>query len=193
MNMLILMRKFLFIILLGITACVSDAERQEALYRYESLIRNQCSQTLAFPIGTHSFIDCRRFYNDWFASLEIDTHSLSNSKAKYLEDLVVSLNQTCRIYWGGADIVPDELWRCIQDRAKLETSVFRHQKQLDEQEDILLRKIATGKAEANERVLWQERVEAERQKVAREKGKRIDQVKCRTIKKMNGDLKVRCR
>ena len=69
----------------------------------------------------------------------------------------------------------------------------KHEKELKEQEEMLTRSIAAGQKEANDDARLQARIDAERERVARETGKNPKKIYCTTSTKSNGYIKVKCK
>ena len=68
-----------------------------------------------------------------------------------------------------------------------------HQKELQEREDVLTRSIANGQKDADAERRLQDRIDAEREWVAKEKKKKPSKVKCKTYEKSNGYIQVKCK
>ena len=70
---------------------------------------------------------------------------------------------------------------------------YKRQKELKEQEDMLTRSISAGQKQANENTQLQERIDAERMRVAKETGKNPKKIECTTRTYSNGYIKVKCK
>lgn len=181
------------LICLGLAACVSEQEQREAAYRYEQTMRNQCEHTLGFTAGTQGYMECRMFYDKVLKHANLGTGSWSFSKAQQVQNRIDSTTTTCRNYWGRDNMAQSALWACIKDREQEAIDEAIHQKELKEKEEMLTRAIATGQKEANDDNRLQERIEAERERVAKETGKNPKKIKCKTYNKSNGYIQVKCK
>ena len=70
---------------------------------------------------------------------------------------------------------------------------LKHEKELKEQEEMLTRSIAAGQKEANDASKLQDRIDAERERVAKETGKNPKKIECKTYNKSNGYIQVKCK
>lgn len=188
------MKKLLFILsVFSLLGCVSPEERAAAKYRIEQTLKTQCSQTLGFAAGTSQYMQCQMFYEDmfdiWNVSLSYPSFYDSNRLARSIQEQ----NATCIRYWGNTNIDKKALWSCVYQLGQEAIEEKAHQKELEEQEEMLTRSIAAGQTQANENARLQERIDAERERVAKETGKPPKKVKCKTYRKSNGYIQVKCK
>ena len=175
-----------------ISACVSEQEQREATYRYEEVMRNQCEHTLGFPSGTEGYMNCRMFYDEVLKYANMNG-TKSFSRVSQIQNRIESTNAECRRYWGQEGMTRSALWSCIQKKENDFIDEALHQKELEEKEDVLTRSIASGQKDADAERRLQDRIDAERERVAKEKGKRPSKVKCKTYNKSNGYIQVKCK
>ena len=175
-----------------ISACVSEQEQREATYRYEEVMRNQCGQTLGFPSGTEGYMNCRMFYDEVFEYAGLNG-TKSFSRVGQIQKRIEERNNECRRYWGQDGITRSALWSCIQKKENAFIDEAIHQKELKEKEEMLSRSIASGQKDADAEARLQARIDAERDRVAAETGKRPSKVKCKTYEKSNGYIQVKCK
>ena len=188
------MKKVALILLcIGLTGCVSEQERRESLYRYEQVMRNQCEHILGLPAGTQGYMECRMFYDKVMKYADIDTDYMSFSKVQQVQNRIDATTQKCQSYWGRDNMAKSALWACIKAREQEAIDEAIHQKELREQEEMLTRAIADGQKEANDDNRLQERIDAERERVAKETGKNPKKIKCKTYNKSNGYIQVKCK
>ena len=186
-------RIILFLVGIGLTSCVNEQERRESAYRFEQTMRNQCEHTLGFPAGTQGYMECRMFYDKVLKYADIDTNYMSFSKAQQIQNRIDATTNKCLSYWGRDNMAKSSLWSCIKDQGQEAIDEAIHQKELKEQEDMLTRAIASGQKEANDDNRLQERIDAERERVAKETGKNPKKIKCKTYNKSNGYIQVKCK
>lgn len=186
-------KMFLLMTCLTLGACVSEQEQRESMYRYEETMRNQCEHALGFRTGTQGYMNCRVFYDEYLDSLGYSTSSMSFSRAQTIQRQVDALNNQCSRYWGQEGISGQYLWNCVQMFGNKQIEQAKHEKELKEQEEMLTRSIAAGQKEANDDARLQERIDAERERVARETGKNPKKIYCTTSTKSNGYIKVKCK
>ena len=175
-----------------LSACVSEQEQREASYRYEEVMRNQCEHTLGFSAGTEGYMNCRMLYDE-VLQYEGLTGTMSFSRVTRIQNRIESTNATCRRYWGQDGITRSALWSCIQKKEEAFIDEAIRQKELKEREEMLTRSIASGQKDADAERRLQERIDAERDRVAQETGKRPSKVKCKTYEKSNGYIQVKCK
>ena len=188
------MKKMLLLMTcLPLLGCVSEQEQRESLYRYEETMRNQCEHVLGFRTGTQNYMNCRVFYDEYLEATGHATSYMSFSKAQSIQREVDDLNNQCSRYWGQEGISGQYLWSCIQVFGNKQIEQAKREKELKEQEEMLTRSIAAGQKEANDDARLQERIDAERERVARETGKKLKKVKCTTRTQSNGYIKVKCK
>lgn len=189
------MKKYLSLILpcLMLVGCVSEQEQRESMYRYEETMRNQCAHTLGFSVGTQNYMNCRMFYDEYLPAVGYSTTSMSFSNAQSIQNQITSLNNQCARYWGTSGISGMSLWNCIQQLGEKAIDEAAHQRELREKEEMLTRSIAEGQKEANDDARLQERVDAERMRVAKLTGKNPKKIKCTTRQSSNGYIKVKCK
>lgn len=189
------MKKYLCLILSSVLVmgCVSEQERRESLYRYEETMRNQCEHALGFATGTQDYMNCRMFYDEYLPAAGYSTTSMSFSNASRIQDKIDSLNQQCARYWGTDGISGKNLWSCVQQLGNKVIDEAAHQKELKEKQEMLTRSIADGQKEALEDVRLQERIEAERMRVAQFTGKNPRKIYCTTKQSSNGYVKIKCK
>lgn len=173
--------------------CVSEQERYESMYRYEQTMRNQCEHALGFKTGTQNYMNCRMFYDEYLSAKGYDTEYMSFSKAQNIQNQISDLNNQCSRYWGTTGISGVNLWNCVQKLGNKTIQEYNHQKELKEQEDMLTRSISAGQKQANENTQLQERIDAERMRVAKETGKNPKKIECTTRTYSNGYIKVKCK
>ena len=176
-----------------LTACVSEQERRESMYRYEETMRNQCEHTLGFSVGTQGYMDCRMFYDEYLPAAGYSTTSMSFSNAQRIQDQINELNNQCARYWGTSGISGANLWNCVQKLGNKTIEEAEHQRELKEEEEMLTRSIAQGQKQANDDARIQERVDAERMRVAQLTGKNPKKINCTTRQSSNGYVKVKCK
>ena len=186
-------RIILFLACIGLAGCVSEQEQREAAYRLEQTMRNQCEHTLGFPAGTQSYMECRMFYDKVLKYSSIDSSYMSFSNAQKIQNRIDATTQKCRNYWGRDNMQKSALWTCIKDQEQEAIDEAIHQKELRENEEMLTRAIASGQKEANDDNRLQERIDAERERVAKETGKNPKKIKCKTYNKSNGYIQVKCK
>ena len=184
---------FIGLICLGLIGCVSEQERRESAYRYEQTMRNQCEHTLGFQTGTRNYMECRMFYDKVLKYADFTTNSMSFNQAQRIQDYIDSGTKKCLNYWGTDRMEKSALWACIKEREQEQIDEAIHQKELKEKEEMLTRAIATGQKEANDDNRLQERIDAERERVAKETGKNPKKIKCKTYNKSNGYIQVKCK
>ena len=184
------MRKYLLLFLaLGtLNACVSPEEQRAAAYRYEELITSQCQQTLGLPMGTQNYMNCRIFYDEYMDALGYSTDYMSFSKVQNMQRQVDALNSQCGRYIGQGSS-RQYLWSCVQTLGQKRIEQARHEKELQEQEEMFTRSMR----QANEEARIQEKIDEERERVARETGKNPKKIYCTTSTKSNGYIKVKCK
>lgn len=188
------MKKSIFFMLcLALTACVSEQERQESMYRHESTMRNQCEHKMGFKTGTQDYMNCRVFYDEYFEMMGYSVDYMSFSKAQNIKNQVDGLNTQCERYWGKAGIAGENLWACVKMLGEKKIEKLKHEKELKEQEEMLTRSIAAGQKEANDASKLQDRIDAERERVAKETGKNPKKIECKTYNKSNGYIQVKCK
>ena len=184
---------FVLVPCLALMACVSEQEQRESMYRYEETMRNQCEHSLGFPTGTQNYMNCRMFYDEYLNSQGYDTSYMSFSKAQNIQNQVDNLNTQCSRYWGREGISGANLWACVQQLGNKAIQDAQHQKELKEQEEMLSRSISAGQTEAYDNARLQERIDAERDRVAKATGKNPKKIDCRTYTKSNGYIQVKCK
>jgi len=184
--------KWILIPCLLLTACISEQEQREASYRFEQLMRGQCEQTLGFRSGTEGYMNCRMFYDNLFEYAGL-TGTMSYYRVQQIQNRVYETTNECRRYLGQSNMDKKALWACIQQKEQDYIDDVIHERELQEQEEILTRSIANGQKEANEDFELSRKIEAERMKVAREKHKKPSEVHCKTHTKMNGRVKIKCK
>ncbi len=189
------MKKYLNLILpcLVLMGCVSEQEQRESMYRYEETMRNQCEHALGFSVGTQNYMNCRMFYDEYLSAVGYSTTSMSFSNVQNIQNQISSLNEQCGRYWGTVGISGKNLWNCVQQLGNKTISEAAHQKELQEEEEMLTRSIAEGQKEANDDARLQERIETERMNVAKLTGKNPKKIKCTTRQSSNGYVKVKCK
>ena len=188
------MTKFLLLVgCFALWSCVSEEERAASMYQYETTMRNQCVHKLGFQTGTQNYMNCRIFYDEYLESIGYSTSGMSFSKAQTIQTRIDELNNQCARYWGQSGIAGQHLWSCVQTFGNKQIEKTKHEKELKEQEEMLTRSIAAGQKEANEASKLQDRIDAERERVARETGKNPKKIRCTTSKKSNGYIKVKCK
>lgn len=175
-----------------ISACVSEQEQREASYRYEEVMRNQCEHTLGLAAGTEGYMNCRMFYDEVLEYAGL-TGTKSFSRVNQIQKRIEATNTECRRYWGRDNMTQSALWSCVQKKENAFIDEATHQKELQEKEDVLTRSIANGQKDADAERRLQDRIDAERERVAKEKGKRPSKVKCKTYEKSNGYIQVKCK
>jgi hypothetical protein len=184
---------FLMFLLFALSGCISPEERAAATYRMEQVLSSQCSQKLGFKSGTQSYMKCQMFYesmmNVWGISFDYASFYTSDRLANRISEQ----NKKCARYWGEGSIDKSALWDCIQDIGQKEIDEAAHQKELKEKEEMLTRSIAAGQTQANEEARLQERIDAERERVAKETGKNPKKIQCKTYHKSNGYIQVKCK
>ena len=177
---------------LTLTACVSDEERLGSKYQFQSMVQDQCANTLGFKVGTTNHMKCQLFYEDMF-KYEVENDYWSYSKVSKMEQQIYDLNQQCQSYWGGAQITKSALWTCVQQKGNSLMEEAKHQKELKEQERVMRNAIADGQKDAYEEARLQARIDEERDRVAKLTGKNPKKIRCKTSKKSNGYIKVKCK
>ena len=182
----------IFLGIFTLTACVSEQEQREATYRQEQVLRNQCEHVLGFRPGTQGYMNCRMFY-DKVIQYDIGSGTISFSRVQSIQRRIDSSTQTCQSYWGSDNMSKTALWSCIQQREQEMIDEAIHQKELKEQEEMLTRSIAAGQKAANDDNRLQERIDAERDRVAKATGKNPKKIKCKTYNKSNGYIQVKCK
>ena len=187
-------KKWLFVVMaLLVSACVSEQERRESLYRYEQTMRNQCEHRLGFSAGTSNYMSCRMFYDEYLTEMGYTSDGMSYNKADRIQSKIDELNNQCSMYWGVEGISGQYLWSCIQTLAGKAMEKAKHERELKEKEEVLTRSIAAGQKEANNDARLQERIEEERMRVAKLKGKNPKKINCSTTTQSNGYIKVKCK
>lgn len=173
---------------LFLASCVSEQEQREATYRYEQLMKNQCEVTLGFPAGGEGYMNCRMFYENLFDQ-ESMMGTMSYNRVQQIQNRVYQTTNNCRRYWGGDRMDKAALWSCVQQTEQSRIDEIIHQREMAEQEEILKRSLK----EADEERELQRRIDMERHRVAREKHKRPEDVKCKTHNKKHGYVQVKCK
>ena len=187
------MKKYFLFFVFLLSACVSPEEQAAAKYRMEQTLKVQCSQTLGFHLGTPQYMQCQMFYEDMLDVWNISFGYPSFSTSDRLERSIQEQNAKCLRYWGSENIDKKSLWTCVHQLGQEAIAEKAHQKELKEQEQMLTRSIASGQTQANEEARLQERIDAERERVAKETGKPPKKVKCKTYYKSNGYIQVKCK
>ena len=189
------MKKSLFFVFafLFLTGCISPEERAAATYRMEQTLKNQCTQKLGFQVGTSNYMQCQMFYEEMMEVWGISLNYASFYKSDKLARNIETQNATCLRYWGSESIEKTALWECVRKIGQEQIDEVARQKELKEKEEILTRSIASGQIQANEEARLQERIEAERDRVAKETGKPHKKVECKTYHKSNGYIQVKCK
>ena len=84
------MKKYLYLVAscLILSACISEQERYESMYRYEQTMRNQCEHALGFKTGTQNYMNCRMFYDEYLSAKGYDTEYMSFSKAQNIQNQI---------------------------------------------------------------------------------------------------------
>lgn len=184
------MKKSIFILgaCLMVSACISEQEQREATYRYEQLMRGQCETTLGFTAGTEGYMNCRMFYDNLFDYAEL-TGTMSYNRVQRMQNRVYETTNECRRYWGHDNMDKASLWACIRQKEQAFIDEVIHERELREQEEILRRSLK----EADEERELNHRIDKERMRVAREKHKRPEDVKCKTYTKKHGYIQVKCK
>ena len=165
--------------------CISEQEQREAAYRYEQFMQQQCSKTLGFQAGSEGYMNCRMFYDRVF-----DYNRLDGTKSFYLveriQNYVTDTTMRCRSYWGSPQAMDKSaLWSCITRIEEERIAEIIRQKELDDFKNSL--------KEADKERRLQERIDAERHRVAREKRKRPSDVDCKVYHKWTGYDQVKCK
>ena len=186
-------KMFLLLTCLTLTGCVSEQEQRESMYRYEETMRNQCEHTLGFATGTQGYMNCRMFYDEYLPAAGYSTTSMSFSNAQRIQNQIDSLNNQCARYWGTSGISGANLWSCVQQLGNKVIDEAEHQRELKEKQEMLTRSIADGQKEANDDARLQERIDAERMRVAQATGKNPKKIYCTTRQSSNGYIKVKCK
>ena len=187
------MKKFYLLgTFLLISACVSEQEQREASYRFEEVMRNQCEHTLGFASGTEGYMNCRMFYDEVLEYAGL-TGTKSYSRVNQIQQRIETTNAECRRYWGQEGMTQAALWSCVQKKENAFIDEAIHQKELQEKEDVLTRSIANGQKDADAERRLQDRIDAERERVAKKKKKSPSKVKCKTYEKSNGYIQVKCK
>ncbi len=188
------MKKIIMLVsCLSLMACVSEQERQESLYRFEETMRNQCEHQLGFRTGTQNYMNCRMFYDEYLTAQGYSLDYMSFSTAQSIQNQIGLLNSQCSRYWGTSGISGNNLWACVQQLGNKTIQEAAHQKELKEQEELLTRSISAGQTDAYDSARLQDRIDAEREKVAKATGKNPKKVECRTYTKSNGYVQVKCK
>ena len=188
------MRKIaLMLLCIGLAGCVTEQEQREASYRFEQAMRNQCEYTLGFPAGTQGYMECRMFYDKVLKYSSYGSGTMSFSRVQQIQNRIDTTTKKCLSYWGRDNMAKSALWSCIKEQEQEAIDEAIHQKELQEQEDMLTRAIASGQKEANDDNRLQERIDAERERVAKETGKNPKKIKCKTYNKSNGYIQVKCK
>ena len=189
------MKRYLSLILscVLVAGCVSEQERRESMYRYEETMRNQCEHTLGFSVGTQGYMNCRMFYDEYLPAAGYSTTSMSFSNAQNIQNQINSLNNQCERYWGTSGISGVNLWNCVQQLGNKVIDEAERQRELKEKEEMLTRSIAEGQKEANNDARLQERIDAERMRVAQQTGKNPKKIYCTTRQSSNGYVKIKCK
>ena len=180
-------------ICLGLCGCISPEERAAAQYRMRETLKNQCGQTLGFQAGTQDYMNCQMFYDKVMEANHFYISNASFRSSDSLNAYIKNQNETCYYYWGSNNIDKKALWDCVYKIGNEEIEEAKHQKELKEQEELLTRSISAGQKEANDDRRLQERIEAERERVAKETGKHPKNVTCKTYNKSNGYIQVKCK
>ena len=189
-----MMKKYIsLIVLFFLVGCVSPEEQAAAKYRMEQALKTQCSQTLGFSVGTSQYMECQMFYEDMLDTWNVSFSYPSFYTSDRLARLIQEQNSKCLRYWGTQNIDKKALWSCVYQLGLEAIEEKAHQKELEEKEKMLTRSIAAGQTQANEEARLQERIDAERDRVAKETGKPPKKVKCKTYHKSNGYIQVKCK
>ncbi len=184
------------LIFLVLTGCVSEQERNESRYMYEQALLDQCQHILGFQKGTQNYMNCRMFYNSYFKTLGYDMAYPSYSKANKVQRDIQRVNSQCTYFWGTDEVTKVNkvaLWSCTQKIVQEEMDEIKHQKELEEKQKMLTDSIAEGQKKANDNARLQERINAERERVAASTGKSPSKIKCKTYTKSNGYIQVKCK
>lgn len=182
--------------LIALTGCISEQERNQSRYMYEQVLLEQCQHVLGFQKGTQDYMNCRLFYNSYIKNIGYDTTYLSYSKVNNIQSKIENTNQQCAYFWGTDEIEKANkaaLWSCTQKIAQEEMKENKHQKELEEKRRLLTDSIAEGQRQANDDARLQERIDAERERVAAATGKSPPKVKCRTYTKSSGYVQIKCK
>lgn len=163
---------------LCLSGCISAEERAAARYRMNTILDQQCAVAMGFRQGTNQYMECRMFYDDVLTSREITLNYMSLSTVNNFKMDLDDLNRTCMQYLGNMNPPAGAIWGCVKKK---------------EQEESQRRAISGALKEANEDSKLQDRILAERNRVAAEKNKRPSDVTCRTYDKGNGYTQVKCK
>ena len=182
------MKKTIFTLLacLALTACISEQEQLEATNQYRQLMQNQCANILGFRAGSEGYMECQMFYEGLF-DYEGMTGTMSFSRVSSIRNRVNRTTNDCRRYWGADQMDKSALWACIHRTEQERIDEIIHQREMREQEEILRRTIEAAEEEKE----LNRRIEKERMRVAHEKHKRPEDVRCKT-KNKHGHVKVYC-
>ena len=167
---------------------VSDQGRM-AEARYAEALETQCAENLGFSKSSADYINCVSLYQRLFVAYdwEIPPNNLSIFSA--MERKIEQLNNTCGWEEGMPTVGQRQVWECIYLQGSVEMTQIEKQREREWQEESLVRALDR----ANEENRLQIRIDRERERVAYEKGKKIEKVRCYTTTKSNGYVKVKCK
>ncbi|MBO5997377.1 MAG: hypothetical protein J6P93_02495 [Alphaproteobacteria bacterium] len=174
-------------------ACISAEERAAAKNRMNSVLNRQCSVTMGFKLGTEEYMQCRMFYDDVLRYRNMDMDYLSFDKVDSFRLKMDDLNKTCTQYLGNFNPPPGAIWNCVRKKEQDVIDEAIRKRDLKDEEDMRRRSMADAMKEANADARLQDRIDAERERVAAETGKRPSKVKCKTYDKGNGYVQVKCK
>lgn len=178
---------------LCLSGCISAEERAAARYRMNTILDQQCAVAMGFRQGTNQYMECRMFYDDVLTSREIKLNYMSLSTVNNFKMDLDDLNRTCMQYLGNMNPPAGAIWGCVKKKEQAQIDERLRKQRLKEQEESQRRAISGALKEANEDSKLQDRILAERNRVAAEKNKRPSDVTCRTYDKGNGYTQVKCK
>ncbi len=184
---------FFIIVCALLSGCISPEERAASKNRMNSILNQQCSVTMGFKQGTKDYMNCRMFYDDVLRYQGIDITYMSLTRVDRFRVNLEDLNQTCMQYLGNFKPKAGEIWECVHKKEKDKIDEAIRKQQLKEQEEMQQRAISSALKEANDDARLQERIDAERNRVAAEKGVRPSDVTCKTYHKRNDYIQVKCK
>ena len=183
------MNKFLtlfFIISLG--GCVLFEDYQANRYRLEYRLQTLCSQGIGAQQSSAAYAECRIFYDKLMIQYGVNQSRPSSYQISQLTERAEQLAQRCRSY----GLSQAKIWDCMQEQETMQAEEYERQKIAQEKEAAMQRSIASGLKEANEAERRQDMIDAERERVMKETGKRASEVDCKVYEKWNGAVVVKC-
>lgn len=182
-------KAFVLIPLILLSGCISAEEQQAAHYRLEQVLMTQCSETMGFKKGTTEYLKCRTFYETITPDEGFSSDYYGVGAVMGFEDKITEVNTHCTNLLGATNPKAGQIWPCVQEKHTQEVAKIKHDREMQEQQRLMTSSME--KAEADNRL--QERILAERERVAAATGKKPQDVTCRTYYKSESYTQIKCK